>query len=67
MLSARSQEQKDKHRMLVGHVGAENLILEIENDCHWRLGMGGRKRRWLGAQTLMSKSSPAQQKNYIHS
>lgn len=38
MLSAISQEQKDKHSVLVGYVGAENLISEIENDCHWRLG-----------------------------
>lgn len=27
MLSARSQEQKDKHRMLIGHVGAEKSDL----------------------------------------
>lgn len=71
MLSARSQEQKDKHRMPIGHVGAENLVSEVENDCHWRLGRRGRERRWLGTRPLMSKRtkfwcSPAQQGSYVH-
>lgn len=58
MLSATSQEQKNKHNVLVGYVRTRNLISETEKGGHWRLGRMGEKRRereWLGTQAIMGK------------
>lgn len=38
MLSAISQDQNNKHNMLVGYVETEKSISETEKGGHWRLG-----------------------------
>lgn len=44
VLSAISQEQKNKHDTLVGYVGTENLISETDKGGHWRLEGWGKSK-----------------------